>query len=102
MTFSVCWVIVAEAGAQVVVDIRGQVGDSVVEHLLPQRGLLQRVLGLLLAPLQLVFQPFAGVRVVERRQLGIHRQRQMLCGRANLGDAPDRGSGRSPGTAPCR
>ena len=52
----------AEAGPQIVVDIGGQVGDAVVEHLLPQRGLLQRVLGLLLAPLQIVGQPVAGVR----------------------------------------
>ena len=50
----------AEPGAQVVVDIGCQVGDSVVEHLLPQRGLLQRVLGLLLAPFQLVLEPVAG------------------------------------------
>ena len=52
----------AEPAAQIVVDIGGQVGDSVVEHLLPQRGLLQRVLGFLLAPLELVLQPVAGVR----------------------------------------
>ena len=46
----------AEPGAQVVVDIRCQVGDPVVEHLLPQRGLLQRILGFLLAPLQVGLQ----------------------------------------------
>ena len=52
----------AEPAAQVVVDIGCQVGDSVVEHLLPQRGLLQRVLGFLLAPLELGLQPVAGIR----------------------------------------
>ena len=51
-----------EPAAQVVVDIGGQVGDAVVEHLLPQRGVLQRVLRLLLAPLQIRGQPVAGVR----------------------------------------
>ena len=50
----------AEAAAQIVVDVGGQVGDAVVEHLLPQRGLLQRVLGLLLAPLQVGGQPRRG------------------------------------------
>ena len=76
----------AEAAAQVVVDIGGQVGDAVVEHLLPQRRLLQRVLRLLLAPLQLGLQPVPGFGVVERRQLGIRRQRQMLCSRTDLGE----------------
>ena len=52
----------AEAGAQIMVDIRCQVGDSVVEHLLPQRRLLQRILGFLLAPLQLVLQPVPAPR----------------------------------------
>ena len=70
----------SEAAAQIMVDIRCQVGDSVVEDLLPQRGLLQGLLRILLAPLQFVLQPVPGVRVVERRQLGFHLQRQMLCG----------------------
>ena len=76
----------AEASAQIMVDIGCQVGDSVVEHLLPQRRLLQRILGFLLAPLQLVLQPVPRLGIVERGQLGLHPQRQMLCGRTNLGE----------------
>ncbi len=75
-----------EPAAQVVVDIGCQIGDSVVEHLLPQRGLLQRVLGFLLAALELGLQPVAGIRIVDRRQLGLHGQRQMLCRRTDLGE----------------
>ena len=51
-----------EPATQVVVDIGGQVGDSVVEDLLPQRGLLQRVLGLLLAPFEILGEPVPDVR----------------------------------------
>ena len=51
-----------EPAAQVVVDIGCQIGDSVVEHLLPQRGLLKSVLGFLLAPLELCLQSVASIR----------------------------------------
>ncbi len=75
-----------ETATQIVVDIRGEIGDSVVENLLPQRGLLQRLGGLLLAPLQIDLQPVADVRIVQRRQLCVDRQRQMFGGRTDLGD----------------
>ena len=68
------------------VDIGCQISDSVVEHLLPQRGLLQRLLGFLLAALELGLQPVAGFRIVDRRHFGIHGQRQMLCRRTDLGE----------------
>ena len=48
-----------EPAAQIVVDIGCEVGDSVVEDLLPQRSLLQRVLGFLLASLEILLEPVA-------------------------------------------
>ncbi len=72
ITFSMCWRDHPEPTAQVVVDIRCQVSDPVVEHLLPQRGLLQRLLRLLLAPLEVLGQPLPGIRIVERGQLRLH------------------------------
>jgi hypothetical protein len=60
--------------------------SEVSEHLLPQRGLLQRLLRLLLAPLQVLGQPIPFFRIVERRQLRLHGHRQMLGRRTYLGD----------------
>ena len=58
-----------EPGAQVMVDVGGQIGDAVVEDLLPQCGLLQRILGLGLAPFEVLGEPPGLVGIVERGQL---------------------------------
>ena len=91
-----------EACPQVVVDVGGQVGDAVVEHLLPQRGLLQRVLGLLLAPFQVRGQPSRRVGVVDRGQLGFRDSVEMFGGRTYFRRAPRREPGRSRASAPVR
>ncbi len=52
---------VPEPVPQIVIDIGGQIGDPVVEHLLPQRGLRQRVLGFPLAPFEVGGELLAGV-----------------------------------------
>ena len=83
----------AEPAAQVVVHVGGQIGDAVVEHLLPQRRLLQRVLRLLLAPLQIARQPLAGFGIVERRQLGADRS--VKCSAAEVISASTRSRIRS-------
>ena len=75
-----------EPGPQIVVHIGGQVGDAVVEHLLPQRGVLQRVLGLLLAPFQILGEPSGVLGIVDRRQFRAHRQGEMFCGRSDFAD----------------
>ena len=76
----------AEPGPQVVVDVGGEIGDPVIEHLLPQCGLLERVGGLLLAPLKLIGQPAGLIGIVERGQFGIDGQTEMLCRRGDFGE----------------
>jgi hypothetical protein len=68
----------AEPAAQVVVDIRRQVRDSIVQYPLPQRGLLQCVLSFLLATLEFFGESLTGIRIVERGQLGLDGQSQMF------------------------
>ena len=75
----------AEAATQVVFDVGGEVGDPVVENLLPQRRLCQGVLRFGLAAFQVGAQRLARGGVVERFQLGAHRETQMLCRRTDLG-----------------
>ncbi len=59
----------AEAGPHVVVDVGAQVGESIVEHLLPQGGLFQRVQRVPLASLQVVGKSVSKPRIVDDREL---------------------------------